>query len=241
MAVVFAWRNRADPQIRFALAAVVGPWVMFELVRTKLPHYMLPAFPPLAFLTADAVVRCLRGERDDLRRRGFLVGGCVVGLAMVGIGAGTVVLARRFGDPILPAVAVVWSGLRSRRSSSPACCAATPGGRCSGWARAWRRSSRRCSGSTCRGRTRCGCRSEPRKSCGGRRDGSGAAVMMDYKEPSLAFYQGGTIRENSAMRLSHELINAPATWWVITDEVWAKSTPDVRERLERGRTFGTVW
>jgi 4-amino-4-deoxy-L-arabinose transferase-like glycosyltransferase len=62
MAVVFGFKHRADPRVRFALAAVLGPWVMFELVRTKLPHYMLPAFPPLAFLAADAVVRWTRGE-----------------------------------------------------------------------------------------------------------------------------------------------------------------------------------
>ena len=40
-------------------AAVIGPWVMLECVRTKLPHYLLPCFPPLAFLTADAIVRPL--------------------------------------------------------------------------------------------------------------------------------------------------------------------------------------
>jgi 4-amino-4-deoxy-L-arabinose transferase-like glycosyltransferase len=111
MAVVFAWRNRADPQVRFALAAVVGPWVMFELVRTKLPHYMLPAFPPLAFLTADAVVRCLRGEHDDLRRRPFVVTACVVATAMVGLSAGPVMLARQFGDPVLPAVMLAVAAL----------------------------------------------------------------------------------------------------------------------------------
>jgi 4-amino-4-deoxy-L-arabinose transferase-like glycosyltransferase len=39
---VLAWRHRADARVRFALAAVVGPWVMLELVQTKLPHYLLP-------------------------------------------------------------------------------------------------------------------------------------------------------------------------------------------------------
>ncbi len=60
LAFVMGWKNRRDPRIRFALAAVIGPWVMFEAVQTKLPHYLLPCFPPLAFLAADAILRSLR-------------------------------------------------------------------------------------------------------------------------------------------------------------------------------------
>jgi hypothetical protein len=60
----------------------------------------------------------------------------------------------------------------------------------------------------------------------------GSAEMMDYKEPSLAFYQGGTIRENSAMSLSHELLDGGPAWWVITDDVWRKTPNDVRIQVE---------
>src|SRR5581483_7630599 len=74
LAIGLAIRYRAHPHTRFALAAIIGPWLMLECVRTKLPHYLLPVFPPLAFLTADALVRCLRGEHDDMKRPGFLVG-----------------------------------------------------------------------------------------------------------------------------------------------------------------------
>src|SRR6185369_5023437 len=72
MAVIFGWRHRREPAVRFALAAVVGPWVLFEIVQTKLPHYMLPVFPFMAFLTADAIIRCLRGQHGDLRRDSFI-------------------------------------------------------------------------------------------------------------------------------------------------------------------------
>ena len=51
-----AWRRRGHDTIRFALAACVGPWIMFELVVTKLPHYLLVIFPMLALLTADWLV-----------------------------------------------------------------------------------------------------------------------------------------------------------------------------------------
>jgi 4-amino-4-deoxy-L-arabinose transferase-like glycosyltransferase len=73
LAVGSAWVRRADQRLRFALAAVAGPWIMLECFRTKLPFYFLPAFPPLAFLVADAIVRTTAGELNDLRRRTFVI------------------------------------------------------------------------------------------------------------------------------------------------------------------------
>ncbi len=67
--------------------------------------------------------------------------------------------------------------------------------------------------------------------------GAGAVQMLDYKEPSLAFYQGGTIRENSAMALSHALLDRAPRWLVITGDIWAKTPQDVRRRVE---VFGSA-
>jgi 4-amino-4-deoxy-L-arabinose transferase-like glycosyltransferase len=36
---------RADPETRFLVAWLLGPLILFELVRTKLAHYWLPAYP----------------------------------------------------------------------------------------------------------------------------------------------------------------------------------------------------
>jgi 4-amino-4-deoxy-L-arabinose transferase-like glycosyltransferase len=49
-AIVFGIRHRGEPQIRFLLAWAAATWVMFELAPTKLPHYVLPAYPALAIL-----------------------------------------------------------------------------------------------------------------------------------------------------------------------------------------------
>ena len=51
-ALIIAWRRRTDPPIRFLLAWAVATWVLFELVPTKLPHYVLPAYPALAAICA---------------------------------------------------------------------------------------------------------------------------------------------------------------------------------------------
>ncbi|MBV8780903.1 MAG: glycosyltransferase family 39 protein, partial [Phycisphaerae bacterium] len=55
-ALVAAWKRREIPEVRFALAAVIGPWIMLEIYRTKLPHYLLPAYPFLAWMTADLLL-----------------------------------------------------------------------------------------------------------------------------------------------------------------------------------------
>ncbi len=44
--------RRQEPAIRFLLAWVGASWLMFEFVPTKLPHYILPAYPALAMLAA---------------------------------------------------------------------------------------------------------------------------------------------------------------------------------------------
>ena len=47
-----SWRDRRDRRVRFLFAWVIPVWVVFELIPTKLPHYILPVFPAVALLTA---------------------------------------------------------------------------------------------------------------------------------------------------------------------------------------------
>ena len=56
-AAVEAWRDRASPGARFALAWIAPAWLVFELLPTKLPHYPLPLYAPVAGLAAAAVWR----------------------------------------------------------------------------------------------------------------------------------------------------------------------------------------
>src|SRR5437763_1261455 len=51
------WRHRAEPPLRFLLAWIVPCWIVFELVVTKLPHYVLPLYPAIAIMIAWAVER----------------------------------------------------------------------------------------------------------------------------------------------------------------------------------------
>lgn len=49
-ALLFAWQRKAHPVYRFCLAWALPAWLLFELVPTKLPHYVLPLYPALALI-----------------------------------------------------------------------------------------------------------------------------------------------------------------------------------------------
>jgi 4-amino-4-deoxy-L-arabinose transferase-like glycosyltransferase len=57
MAVPAIWRARREPGAQFLLAWLVPSWIVFELVLTKLPHYVLPLYPAIAILTVGALER----------------------------------------------------------------------------------------------------------------------------------------------------------------------------------------
>ena len=52
LATPAVWAARREPGAKFLLAWLVPSWVVFELVVTKLPHYVLPLFPAIAILIA---------------------------------------------------------------------------------------------------------------------------------------------------------------------------------------------
>lgn len=55
-AAVLAWKQRAEPGVRFALCWLIPTWLLFEILPTKLPHYTLPAHAAAYWLVAAAVM-----------------------------------------------------------------------------------------------------------------------------------------------------------------------------------------
>jgi 4-amino-4-deoxy-L-arabinose transferase-like glycosyltransferase len=49
------WRARAEAPVKFLLSWLVPNWIVFELVITKLPHYVLPLYPAIAILLAGCI------------------------------------------------------------------------------------------------------------------------------------------------------------------------------------------
>ena len=65
------WMARREPGARFLLAWLIPSWIVFEVVVTKLPHYVLPLYPAIAILIAGIV------EGRGLFRKAWLVRGTV--------------------------------------------------------------------------------------------------------------------------------------------------------------------
>lgn len=90
-AAVGAWRGRSDPGVRFALAWLLPTWLVFELLPTKLAHYLMPAYGAIAWLAARALVQPM-GRISRLAGAGLLA---FVGVALAG---GAAYLQAKYGD-----------------------------------------------------------------------------------------------------------------------------------------------
>jgi 4-amino-4-deoxy-L-arabinose transferase-like glycosyltransferase len=98
-AIVQAIAGRAAPGIRFLLAWAASWWLIVELLPTKLPHYVLEAYPALAILAAMFVL-----EAKPIR---FLAPARWIGIVQFGIGAAlfvaVIILAPlHFGSGLWP-------------------------------------------------------------------------------------------------------------------------------------------
>jgi len=242
-AIKLAWQARREPLTRFAFAAVVGPWIMFECIATKLPHYVLPCFPFLAILTAAAIVRGIRSEHREWNKRGWLVAVGVWSAAVIGLGAMPWVAALpRFGFDRLPFLTMgvvslaavffaarVWIDFAHQRIAAAAYSMAIamvvligllfqfylPGARFLHLS----------------------------EEVGAYLQSAGATnlrdvYMIDYKEDSLPFYQGGTIRPQPwNVYLSKEPFANWPGFFVITREIWDATPESARGHLEVMKTF----
>jgi 4-amino-4-deoxy-L-arabinose transferase-like glycosyltransferase len=96
LATPFVWEARHEPAIKFLLAWLVPSWLIFELVITKLPHYVLPLYPAIAILAAAAL------DQHKLSRKRWLLAGTTAWfvlpfLAGVGGCVALAVIAHHFG------------------------------------------------------------------------------------------------------------------------------------------------
>jgi 4-amino-4-deoxy-L-arabinose transferase-like glycosyltransferase len=101
LALPFILRNWRKPAIFFCLAWAVPAWIVFEAAATKLPHYVLPLFPPLALLAGAAIDQA---KLAGVPWRAFL--GLILPLLPLAIIVGAIVLPPRIGEAI-PVVFIV--------------------------------------------------------------------------------------------------------------------------------------
>jgi 4-amino-4-deoxy-L-arabinose transferase-like glycosyltransferase len=109
LAAPAVWAARRAPATRFLLAWLVPSWIVFELVVTKLPHYVLPLYPAIAILIAGVMDAHALSGRPWLQRGTVwwfalpILAGVVVIVAPIVIGRQFVLLAW----PLIGAAAVM--------------------------------------------------------------------------------------------------------------------------------------
>ena len=92
-----AWKDRTDPALRFCLAWLIPAWILFELIPTKLPHYVLPLYPALALVCARSAIAILDGKADWFDKRALWVTGGLWALVGLVLGGAAAYLPVHFG------------------------------------------------------------------------------------------------------------------------------------------------
>jgi 4-amino-4-deoxy-L-arabinose transferase-like glycosyltransferase len=101
LAAPAVWHARRERGARFLLAWLIPSWIVFEVVATKLPHYVLPLYPAVAIMIAGALERGVLSRRPLLQHGTlwwFLFPLIVLTLAV----AAMVVFGRQLGLPAWP-------------------------------------------------------------------------------------------------------------------------------------------
>lgn len=91
---VWLWQRRRERAAVFLMGWIVPTWLVFELVPTKLPHYVLPTWPAIAAVLSGALLDRAAWSRPAGWLRGVvvgvwalpamvLVGGAVLGAAVI--------------------------------------------------------------------------------------------------------------------------------------------------------------
>lgn len=110
-ATLFAWTRRRTPEVRFALCWLIPGWLVFELAPTKLPHYVLPVFPPLMLLIAATLTR--GGDMLAARFMGVVYGAWSAGV--IAFAVALVAMPVWLGIGVLPmmvlAAAILIAGI----------------------------------------------------------------------------------------------------------------------------------
>jgi 4-amino-4-deoxy-L-arabinose transferase-like glycosyltransferase len=115
LAVPAVWASRREKGARFLLAWLVPSWILFELVMTKLPHYVLPLYPAIAILIAGIL------DSHRLARKNWMMWGAAWWFVLpvvivIGMGVGLVMFGRQLGVLAWPfAAAALVLGLQAWR------------------------------------------------------------------------------------------------------------------------------
>lgn len=90
-------KNRMEPAVRYLLAWGGAAWLLFEAVPTKLPHYILPAYPAVAFLGALWAMRPVQPNEPRWQKILRIVAAVQFAIALIAFAVTPVIAPEKFG------------------------------------------------------------------------------------------------------------------------------------------------
>jgi 4-amino-4-deoxy-L-arabinose transferase-like glycosyltransferase len=123
-AITWCWQQRHAVAARFLIAWALPFWIVMELVPTKLPNYLLPAYPALALAIGGALIAAGDGKQLSWRwpdrivtmlwaattlglAAALLIAPMTYGRGLIGAGVVAAMIALLFGARL---VIAIWRG-----------------------------------------------------------------------------------------------------------------------------------
>ena len=106
---IWSYKNKNNKAVIFLLCSIFPAWIFFELMPTKLIHYVLPLLPCFAILTSAMLVSSINSRRELSSLDNFYIK-CISILPAIGgilISIGILFLAKKYGAGLTMSVLII--------------------------------------------------------------------------------------------------------------------------------------
>ena len=106
---IWSYKNKNNKAVVFLLCSIFPAWIFFELMPTKLIHYVLPLLPCFAILTSAMLVSSINSKRELSSLDNFYIK-CISILPAIGgilISIGILFLAKKYGAGLTMSVLII--------------------------------------------------------------------------------------------------------------------------------------
>ena len=106
---IWSYKNKNNKAVVFLLCSIFPAWIFFELMPTKLIHYVLPLLPCFAILTSAMLVSSINSKRELSSLDNFYIK-CISILPAIGgilISIGILFLAKKYGAGLTLSVLII--------------------------------------------------------------------------------------------------------------------------------------
>jgi 4-amino-4-deoxy-L-arabinose transferase-like glycosyltransferase len=108
---LWCFKNKDNKSVKFLLCSLIPSWLFFEIIPTKLLHYVLPLLPSFAILTAAMIISSVKGIKFRSISENYIfkflsalpfLGGAI-------IAAGIIYIGNRYGEGLTLSILLIAS------------------------------------------------------------------------------------------------------------------------------------